>query len=490
MRKRGTGKKVARSRFINIAEHHKQLIIVVISIIAIMALSLFMFSKETTVGKVTQAPTVGDCTDYCQFKSFRDGSAIIVNVPIGKTVFTLKNYNLINIHVKNISSGICNFDIYPGSIGDNPKLNVSLSAGEYAYTYDSPDYNIKLESIGCSSCVQTHLTAMGEYPTFGEYYQNYTSDVFGDNSLVNLLFEPDFILNDSGKFSRSCQNNVTVKNYVCQNDLAVEETINCIEGNTCYNGYCAEPWDGYDGRIAWKLENSIPDSYLWQDLNNVCLGQNSLVKVTLSDNGPIFEQKTCATGCHYGNKNGWGADCFAGCTDTDNGELNIKGNVTGLVSEDYPNGILYGTLKTLSDSCSLDETEVIELSCDGDYIKDTKYDCPDRHICVEGACAERPASLEASEVWSHDYVRIRALEDVTVPFFVIMTLFDENKSFLARSEHRYYGLNKNHEVNPRTSVQDTNLIRRKEVIAYDTPDPSTWNVYLNETYVVEYNESE
>ena len=489
MRKRGKDKKVARSRFINIAEHHKQLIIVVISIIAIIVLSLFMFSKEITVGKSIEMGT-GDCTNYCQFKSFQDGSTIIVNVPIGETVFTSRGGNSINIYVINISDGICNFDIYPGSIGYTPKLNISLSVGQYAYNYNNPESDLKLESIGCTSCVQTHLTALGNYPSFGEYYQNYTSDVFNNNNLVNLLFNPDFILNDSGKFSRSCQDNITVKNYVCQNGQAVEETSNCVEGNICFNGYCAEVWKNYEGRVAWKLENSIPDSYFWQDLNSVCLGENSLVKVTLSDNGPVFEQKTCATGCHYGNKNGWGADCFTGCTDTDNGELNIRGNVTGLVSEDYPNGIIYGTLKTLSDACSLDETEVIELSCDGDYIKSSNYECPNRHICVDGACRERPASLEASEIWGHDYVRIRALEDVTVPFFVIITLFDENNSFLARSEHRYSGLNKYYDVNPRTYVSNTNLIRKKEVIVYDTPDPSTWNVYLNGTYVVEYNESE
>jgi hypothetical protein len=490
MRKRVGNKKVVSSRFINIAEHHKQLIIVIISIVAIIILSLFMFSKETTVGKVAEAPAVGDCVKSCQFKSFRDGTPVLVNVPLGETVFTLRASSGINIHVKNISDGVCNFDIYPSLGSDTPKINVSLSVGQYAYAYDNPNYDLELESIGCDSCVNTHLTELGNYPRFGEYYSNYSTDVFDRYVLIDLSFKPDFVVNDSGKFSRSCQDNITINNYVCQNGQPVNESIICSEGDTCFNGYCAELWDYNDGRSGWNVKNSEPDSYFWQELSSVCLGENTLVKATMSDNGPVFENKNCPQGCHFGNNGGWGADCFAGCTDTDNNEINIQGNVTGLVSEDYPGGIHYGTLKTLSDACTLDETEVIELSCDGDNIKETKYDCPNRHICVGGACKERPASLEASETGSRDSVQIKVLEDVTVPFFVIMTIFDENKSFLARSETKSPPLNKNNYQYFYVSNNNYDLIRSKEVIVYDTPDPSTWNVYLNATYVVEYNESE
>jgi hypothetical protein len=491
MKKRGVKKKVDSFRFSNIAAHHKQLLIIIISIVAIISLSLFMFTKEPVVGKAEETGIVPgeDCVKYCQFKTVNDGNNAFVNVPFGETVFTSIANKGINIHVKNISEGTCFLDVYYSRKNWGSKLNISLIPGQYALEFEESANNLRLEKVGCDSCVQPHSTSLGSYPAFGEYYEERSNILFGKYVTTNLSFKPDFAVNNSGNFYQSCQDNVTVQKYVCSTGQLVKENNTCSNNFECFNGFCVEKWTSSEGRFSLNFDNGVPDNYFWKDLNPVCLDENTLIKVVFEENKFKFVQETCVSGCHFGHKNGWNANCFTGCTDTDNDELTIQGNVTGLVLEDYPDGISYETLKTLSDGCSLDQTKIVELSCEGNYIKDTVVPCSSGNVCVSGACQERLPSVEAIEHSDKRQIKIKGLEDVTVPFFVSMTLYGENNSVLARSEIKYPHLNEGGTIYSYSDYPNENLVKKKEVIVYDVPDPNKWTVFLNETFVMEYNSS-
>jgi hypothetical protein len=84
------------------------------------------------------------------------------------------------------------------------------------------------------------------------------------------------------------------------------------------------------------------------------------------------------------------------------------------------------------------------------------------------------------------FPRLEALEEITNPFFVATTLKDKDGIILSFLQERFdprgFG-----SYTTRTSYHNPDAIFSKEIVVYDVLDPRKTTIYLNESFLEEYN---
>ena len=95
------------------------------------------------------------------------------------------------------------------------------------------------------------------------------------------------------------------------------------------------------------------------------------------------------------------------------------------------------------------------------------------------------SALEVSKLTT----KIIAGENITTKFWVITTLKDKDGTTLILNKVLIPSLNAGEPFLAKVEYPFPDSIERKEVLVYDTFDPSKWKVHLNETFVKEYGSS-
>ena len=235
--------------------------------------------------------------------------------------------------------------------------------------------------------------------------------------------------------------------------------------------------------VNFSLFNDKTD-IINKKVHDFCKDNQTFVDFSCSETGLSVKETTCSNGCYYYGYHHY-PDCFNGCTDSDSDNIHVTGNITGLELKKQGKNY-YDSITTYEDGCS--GTKVIEHSCaeNGRIVKE-EITCPEKMTCVKGACIENPALVSASE-WNKEGITIKAKADTKKPFWVIITTYDKDNSILSISRTKSLALEKYENVYLSADVPNSDQISKKTVEVYDIPDPSKWTVYLNETYVIEYDE--
>jgi hypothetical protein len=172
------------------------------------------------------------------------------------------------------------------------------------------------------------------------------------------------------------------------------------------------------------------------------------------------------------------------CQDSDLNDTSKKGTITG-IELDLTSGSAENKLTSKQDSC-YDSSKVIEYVCSEDNFVDWELEtCPEKTICLDGACVIAPPLLNAEDV-SKTTTKLFAIENVDKPFWVITTLLDEDGAIILFSKILYPSLEKDQPYDHIVSYPDLDLVKTKKVVVFDVNDPSLWTVYLNETFEVQY----
>jgi hypothetical protein len=172
------------------------------------------------------------------------------------------------------------------------------------------------------------------------------------------------------------------------------------------------------------------------------------------------------------------------CNDPDLNDTSKKGTITGQ-ELDLTSGSVENKLVSKEDSC-YDSSKVIEYVCnENDFVDWELKTCPEKTICLEGACVLAPPLLNAEDV-SKTTTKLLAIENVDKPFWVITTLLDEDGTIILFSKILYPSLEKEQPYEHIVSYPDLDLVKTKKVVVFDVNDPSLWTVYLNETFEVQY----
>lgn len=94
-------------------------------------------------------------------------------------------------------------------------------------------------------------------------------------------------------------------------------------------------------------------------------------------------------------------------------------------------------------------------------------------------------AIEASEISKRE-MKLTFNEEVGVPFFVVVTLYDENDSILSLNKQRFGPVNVG-EVIINSNYYDLNLVKKKTAVVYDVLNPQIWKVHLVRDFEVLYN---
>jgi hypothetical protein len=465
-------------------DHQKEYLIAIISIVAIIGLVSLLFFTDTFVGKGYYTENVTDTTPVCVFKfTSENNQESKLLIPKGQTGIIPYEENLINIKVNDITSeddGTCTFQ-YLWDYGKEFESEQDLIIGEeYSFYWG----NLMLEDVigsECSGQEDYYLSFFNQ-----ENYKNHKGKYYTNN----IQYEPAFIQGSKTLHENSCESDSSVKKYSCIENNLTSKITECPEDYSCAKGVCFQCVDNQDSDVIWmkrRVNFSLfnnEDEIISKNINDFCKDNQTFVNFSCSATGLNVKETTCSNGCYYyGYKSYPG--CFDGCTDSDSDNIKIKGNITGLELKQSGDNY-YDSITSYEDGCS--GTKVVEHTCaeNGKIIK-KEIECPEKMTCVEGACIERPALVSAQE-WNKDGVRIEAIKDTKKPFWIIITTYDKDNSLLSVSRTKSLALEKYESVHLSADYPDSDQIYKKTVQVYDIPDPSNWTVYLNETFVMEYDE--
>ncbi|MBT6367475.1 hypothetical protein HOJ75_02205 [Candidatus Woesearchaeota archaeon] len=177
------------------------------------------------------------------------------------------------------------------------------------------------------------------------------------------------------------------------------------------------------------------------------------------------------------------------CLDPDNENVSVRGDTIGIELEQTSMGTYQEKRVLKSDGC-FNETHVVEQTCgENDYIVSETVQCPPKTFCSEGACIDIIPVVSISDI-SKSVTELYIDENITVPFSVITQLYDENGTVIVFNKVLYPSAQKDDVIQMTVTYDTIDTVKQKSVTVYDVPDPSVWKVYLNETFVAEYDNSE
>ena len=486
MVKKRVKKKVVKT--VSKTDHRKEYLIATISIAAIIVLVSLIFFTDTFVGKGYYTENATDTSPVCFFKFNSDNNQKSeLFIPKGKTGMINFNNEIINIKINDITGengGTCIFQ-YNWEYNDEFEDEQALIIGEdYSFYWG----NLILEDIIGSQCSPLYgpdsknkILSFFNNPNFKNHEEKYF--------MSNINFEPAFVQENKIIHENSCESENSVKKYLCTENNLTSEIVECPEDYSCTKGVCFQCIDHQDSEFDWmkgRVNFSLVDgdNIINKKVNDFCKDNQTFVDFSCSETGLNGKETTCSNGCYYYGYHHYPA-CFDGCKDSDNDNIHVAGNITGLELKKQGKNY-YDSITFYNDGCS--GTKVVEHTCaeNGRIIKE-EITCPKKMTCVQGACIENPALVSALE-WNKEGITIEAKADTKKPFWVIITMYDKDNSILSISRTKSLALKKYENIYLSADVPEPDQISKKTVEVYDIPDPSKWTVYLNETFVMEYDE--
>ena len=222
----------------------------------------------------------------------------------------------------------------------------------------------------------------------------------------------------------------------------------------------------------------VEDDFLEE---NVCFNNQILLDYSCVQGLVVVHETLCERGC-FNNSIGEG-NCFEGCVDSDGENSTSLGNVSGLESSGLGEGRYERQLVIKEDGC-LDSQNLVEQICsDNGYVASRIISCPRRTVCLQGGCVlSGPAEVfDSSKALT--VIRLPDLvEFVNSSFWVIVSFKDAQGTILFTHKELFYYEMGVRDYSLSHHYHNENAIFTKEVVVYDVPDPSRWNIYLNGTY--------
>jgi hypothetical protein len=453
-------------------KNKKPLVVAIVSLIAIIILAFLALFTSQFYGKAIAEGCIG--VSYCEFE-YTNGQTYTLNVAEGETVLVNHNYRLVNVKVNEVTNNTCKFDLIPANEDDSDIRGITL-------LMEGTQDGLKLVKTGClDNCL--NLNSNLNSPMFGEFnYDDETSFYANRIHYSKFLFSPKYVLADR-KYENTCTDE-GVKEYFCANQQLDERTLTCSSGNSCWKGSCMSCTDNYNSTYLYQrdevdftiYDGNEPKEYYFKDF---CKDENTLVDASCNP-GIELTEITCEEGCYLDEHDV--ARCFSGCVDSDSSSTETKGNVTGLY--DYLDSS-NTKVKFVEDGCK-DLKTVIERTCGTNgKVSYQEIPCTGDKVCQDGKCTQFNALSVNSSNFALDYknfnTKLRTVNEIEVPFWVITTLKDEDGMILSYKKELFEP-NNGYTYNSELTFNNPDKVEKKEVIVYDVPDPSKWSVYLTNTY--------
>ena len=512
-------------------KHDKSFIITLISLFAVLVIFLLFIFADNFVGKSleTNLNNTNDstCIDYCKFSTLFDDFVtdnpeyfVSVIVPENEKVHTTLLDFPVEIVVNSVEEieGVkyCNFNVtfsdsfnmgymdndwfieYLGISKENFNnftftIGESISWPESSLSSYYLDNNfildiLKLEEIGCQSCIDID-DDNDMLPDYTEYGQ-YEMDIDNHSNLLDYSFKGGYALDSTGKIEDSCESDNVIKEAICDGGVASFVENECPEDLACVDGVCVQCKensfnDGYK-EIGLKnqyfiSENEFSNFLYIESLHTGCKDNKTLIEYSCSENKIEIEESSCSGDCHIASGRGI---CFDGCIDEDETDnIYNQTQITGLRIKGY--GDNYKDEVTIEEDGCLNE-KVVEKYCEEGYIQDKLVDCPEGYSCDDGACVQP----KIFNIWdsSKTGVGLEPLENISIPFWVIILLKGEDEQILQFKRTLYPNATEDMSFFVSAYYPYKELIKKKEVIVYDVDDPNQWQVYLNKPFVKVYDD--
>jgi hypothetical protein len=371
----------------------KQAVIAIVTLVLLVGFSIFLLSKGTSVGKgiddgIDDELNQDVCLTSCTFKTIYGGDVKYVTVAQGESGYTYIGKEAYNIKVIQVEENVCRFVIQ--NILSQGYTQRDLTLHEDLYEYND-DTTFELFSIQheCQECIEPNA----EYTTLSYVAIGYDSLDSRISKKANITIQPQYILDsvDGIKYN-TCRNNITVLQEQC---IGNTTELSCNDGFTCQEGVCTQCTE-LSKENTDDVELEFTPDQIKQRFQNYCIAK-SYVQFSCSDNQMVIEKEECAIGCYPGKSYNDDPICLNECVDTDQEDITIQGNTTGIKINDFRTGFRE-EVWTEQDGC-LNEQVVIEKSCNANgYISTQRHTCPDHTVCRQGACINAPPTFFAQEI--------------------------------------------------------------------------------------------